>query len=114
MWVSLVILWLASSFNQISSMIEYKTKSLLIALIAATIFGLAWEIMENLARITFVLDLGYGFDTAMDLFNDVIGGVLAYLYFVRKKIIGSHNLDSGEHLNAFYNKVGTVNHDPVQ
>lgn len=114
MWVALVFLWLASCFDQINSMVEYKTKSLLIALIAATIFGIAWELMENLAKITFVLDAGYTFDTAFDLFNDVIGGVLAYLYFIRKKVINPHDLDAVDHLQTFYNKVGLVNDIPVK
>ncbi len=64
---------------------EYKVKSLLIALISAVLFGIVWELVENLMHITFTAASGYGLDTAMDLLNDTIGGILAYLYFIKRR-----------------------------
>ena len=103
LWVGLVFLWLASYLNQINSLVEYKAKSLLIALISAGLIGVVWELLENFGHLAFVNANGYGLNTAMDILNDVIGGVLAYLYFIKKTRCHRH---SGDNLHPFYNQIG--------
>jgi hypothetical protein len=85
LWIALVILWLASRLGEINSLIEYRAKSFLIAFVSAILFGVVWEIVENLSQITSIYSDGYNFDTAMDLLADGFGGVLAYLYFIKRK-----------------------------
>jgi hypothetical protein len=105
LWVALLILWLASVFGQINSLKEYKTKSFLIALISAVLFGVVWEILENLAQLASVGQNGYSLNTALDLLNGALGAVLAYLYFVkRKKCIDEH----ADNLHPFYNQTGII------
>ncbi len=85
LWIASVALWLASIFEQINSLKDYKKKSFLIAVISALLFGVLWELIENFSRITFVDLVGYRLDTALDILSDGLGGVLAYLYFTRSK-----------------------------
>ncbi len=115
LWIASVFLWLAAYLNQISSMIEYKTKSLLIALISAALFGVLWEIVENFTHITFINDISYGFNTAVDLLNDVIGGLLAYAYFIKRRSNRkiTHQPIMVDDVDSVYNKIGLVNHDTV-
>jgi hypothetical protein len=94
MWIALLILWLALVLGQIKNLKEYKVKSFLIAFIAAILFGVIWELIENFSNITSVNSKGYALDTAMDILSDGIGGALAYLYVIRRRKSESeiHNL----------------------
>lgn len=105
LWAASVLLWLASYLGQICSMKEYKTKSLLIALISALFIGVVWELLENFAQLSAVSSGVYGFDTATDLLSDAIGGVLAYLYFttIKKKPIYKQY-----DLHPFHNRIGLI------
>jgi len=85
LWIASVALWLASIFEQINSLKNYKRKSFLIAVISALLFGVIWELVENFSRITFIDLVGYRFDTILDILSDGLGGILAYLYFTRSK-----------------------------
>jgi len=105
LWVALLILWLASVFGQINSLKEYKTKSLLIALISAVLFGVIWELLENFGHLTYVSDKGYSLNTALDLLNGILGALLAYLYFVRRKKCVEEHVDN---LHPFYNSTGII------
>ncbi len=105
LWVGLIILWLASIFDQINSLKEYKVKSFLIAIISAIIFGVAWELLEVFNQITFTDMRGYGLDTAGDILNAGLGGVLAYLYFIKKTKCSA---TSSEVLHPFYNQIGLI------
>lgn len=102
-WIASLFLWLASCFNQIDSMKEYRTKSLLIALVSAALIGVVWELLEYFGQLNFVNADSYRFNTAMDLLNDVIGGVLAYLYFIKRTTCTPHY--SNEILHPFYDKI---------
>ena len=84
-WVALIFLWLALIWGQMQSLSDYQIKSLLIALVSALFVGVVWELVENFSQVTFTKSIGYSFNTALDLFNDGLGGLLAYLYFVRRK-----------------------------
>jgi hypothetical protein len=85
LWISLIFLWLASELGQINSLKEYKPKSFLIAFVSAIFIGVLWEILENLWHLSYVNADVYSFDTAMDLLSGGLGGVLGYLYFVKKR-----------------------------
>jgi hypothetical protein len=113
-WIALVFLWLASYLNQINSMVEYKTKALLIAIISAGLFGVVWELLENYYQITAISDPGYAFDTAMDLLNDIIGGVFAYLYFIKNKNKKCEIKSPTDEIEPFYNKLGLINDNKVE
>lgn len=106
LWAGSIFLWLASCFNQINSLIEYKTKSLLIALLAAALLGVFWELLENLGELVYVYSADYQFNTAVDLLNDMLGGVLAYLYFIKKTRSIRQEIDL---LHPFYNQIGIKN-----
>ena len=105
LWAALLILWLASAFGQISSLKEYKTKAFLVAFISAVLIGIVWELVENYYQVTYISAGGYYFDTAMDLLNDGLGGILAYLYFIRRKKCLEHD---PEILHPFYNQTGII------
>lgn len=105
-WIGSIFLWLASFLNQINSLREYKTKSFLIALVSSALVGVIWELVENFGQLSFVNFSGYELNTALDLLNDIIGGSLAYLYFIRRtKTV----VKTEENLHPFYNKIGTIN-----
>ncbi len=97
-------------------MLEYKTKSLLIALVASALFGILWELAENLTGTTFINDAGYGLNTATDLLCDVIGGIIAYMYFIKRKSNKNviHQPIMVDDAISVYNKIGLINHDRVQ
>ncbi len=107
LWIGLVFLWLASYLNQISSMKEYRAKSFSIAVISAGVVGVVWELLENYGGFTFALAPGYTLNTAFDLLSDIFGGVLAYLYFIKRTRCINGICDP---LNPFYGKVGLVEH----
>ncbi len=52
------------------------------AIFGAAVVGLAWEIFEYFAGLTFNALGNYPFDTAKDLTVDVLGGGAAFLYFL--------------------------------
>jgi hypothetical protein len=105
LWVALVFLWLASVMGQINSLKEYRAKSFLIAFVAAVLIGVIWELLENFTQITFIKASGYSLNTALDIFNDGLGGLLAYLYFVRRT---RGPVVTTEVLHPFYNQTGLV------
>jgi len=105
LWVASVILWLASVLGQINSLKEYKVKSFLIAFLAALLFGIAWEVFENVSQIVSTNASGYALNTALDLICDGFGGLLAYSYFIKRK---KCNDGVCEVMHPFYNKTGMV------
>ena len=105
LWVALLILWLASVLGQVNSLKEYKLKSFLIAVIAAVLIGIVWELVENYYQVTYTNVGGYYLDTAMDLLSDGLGGVLAYLYFIRRRRCEDSSCDI---LHPFYNQTGLI------
>jgi len=105
LWIGLLILWLAACLGQINSLKEYKVKSFLIALISAVLIGVIWEVVENISQITDANIRGYTLNTAKDILADAFGGILAYLYFVKRKkqIDNTNNV-----LHPFYNQTGII------
>ncbi len=105
MWIAFIFLWLAICFGQIKDLKEYKVKSFLIAFISAILVGVMWEIFENLFQITYVDMAGYYLDTAIDILNSGLGGILAYIYFVKKRRCFDH---SCEVLHPFHDQIGLI------
>ena len=105
LWIGLVFLWLSSVFDQINSLKEYRAKSFLVAFVSAILIGVIWELVENYYQLTFIRDANYGLNTALDILNDGLGGVLAYLYFVRRKKCLEHD---PEIMHPFYNQTGLI------
>ena len=106
LWVALVLLWLASYVGQVSSLKEYKIRSFLIAFISAVLIGIVWELAEVWGHATSTNTNGYALDTAMDIMNDAVGGILAYLYFIRSRKCEDKSCDV---LHPFYNQIGLNN-----
>ena len=105
LWVALLILWLASVFDHINSLKEYKVRSFLVAFVSAILIGVIWEIIENVFQLTFTQSNSYMLNTAMDIINDGLGGVFAYLYFIQKKKC----VDAAcEVMHPFYNQTGII------
>ncbi len=105
LWVGLIILWLSSILGQINSLKEYRVKSFLIAFLSAIFIGVVWELIENFAQITFINDKGYGLNTAFDILNDGLGGIIAYLYFIKRRKCLDNTSDI---LHPFYNQTGII------
>jgi hypothetical protein len=105
LWVSLLFLWLATILGEINSFKEYKTKTFLIAFVAAILIGVVWELVENLTQVTFVRAESYYVDTALDILNGGFGAVLAYFYFTRNKKCPDHSVDI---VHPFYSQTGII------
>ena len=107
MWIGLVFLWLSAIFDQINSLKEYRAKTFLIAFVSAVLIGVAWELVENYTQITFTKASNYSFNTALDILNDALGGLLAFLYFVRRKRC-INKINTADVLHPFYSQTGLV------
>jgi hypothetical protein len=105
LWIGLILLWLASVFNQINSLRDYRVKSFLITLFSTVLFGVIWEILEVYGQITFTYLSAYGLDTAGDILSGAVGGILAYLYFCQRNRV---RIKSVEVMHPFYNQTGLI------
>ena len=61
------------------------------AILGTIVVGLGWELFEYSAGITFNAVGNHVLDTAKDLVMDILGGYVAYLYFIGKKFDKVHN-----------------------
>lgn len=105
LWVALVVLWVASVFNQVNSLKEYRIKVFLVSLVAATLFGVIWELIENFGQFISVGAPSYSWNTATDILGDIVGGIMASVYFTWSKI----KIDkTGEILHPLYNQIGLL------
>ena len=67
--------------------------------------GALWELTESYSQIILTSGADYVKNTILDLTNDILGGILAYLYFIkRKKCLD----ESSAVLHDFYNKIGVT------
>lgn len=85
LWVALTALWIFCYFGYTNSITNYKFRTFFVVLFTVLIVGVSWEIFEVFGKMTFINDVGYWFDTTKDLTNDFIGGIVAYLYFIKGK-----------------------------
>lgn len=85
LWISLVILGLAVSFGQFSTLKDYRIKSFMVAFVSATLIGVIWQLILNFYNLTNVAAVDYSFKTALYIFTNSLGGTLAHFYFVKRK-----------------------------
>ena len=105
LWAGSVMLWLASCLGQMDSLNRYKIKSFFIAVISAILIGILWELLEYFSQITSTSADNYGWHTAKDILSDTFGGILAHLYFVKRKKSADKASDV---LHPFYNQTGII------
>ena len=110
LWAGLLILWLAVCSGELNSLQKYRIKCFLIAVISAVVVGVAWELLEYFSQITVISASNYYFNTATDILSDMIGGVLAYLYFTQVKKCEPESQDV---LHPFYNQTGKLNKEII-
>jgi RsiW-degrading membrane proteinase PrsW (M82 family) len=79
-WVGFTALWL---YHFVGKPPRHN-RDLAVALLAAIIVGVMWELYEYTTGVTFSL-VGYRLDTATDLAMDLVGGYCAFRYVLYKK-----------------------------
>lgn len=84
-WAALTALWISLKINHIESIFGYKKKALFVMLISVLIIAIFWEIFEVVFKVTFLNSKGYWPDTLSDISNSFVGGVIAFLYFIKNK-----------------------------
>jgi len=84
-WVSITTLWVALRIKHIDSIFGYKKKALFLMLITVLTIALLWEIFELFFSITSLNSVGYWGDSLGDVANSFVGGIIAFLYFIRNK-----------------------------
>ena len=85
LWVSLFSLSIFSYFGKKNSIVNYRMKAFLIVFFALLFITISWEIFELWGGITFINERGYWFDTLHDIFNAYVGGMVAYVFFIKNK-----------------------------
>ena len=83
--VALLAVWVALKFKHINNICNYKLKSFFIILISVLSVGIFWEIFELLFRFTHFGHANYWKEFIIDVANGLIGGVIAYFYFIKYK-----------------------------
>ncbi|MDO8483079.1 MAG: hypothetical protein Q7S86_04665 [bacterium] len=81
----LISLYFYSYFHRRTAVSMRPSRGLLVAIIGTVMVGLAWELFEYFAGITFNTVGDYPIDTVKDLIMDILGGYAAYLYFIAQK-----------------------------
>ena len=54
-------------------------------LISVLIIAVFWEIYELVFKVTFLHKVGYWQSSLSDISNSLVGGILAFLYFIKNK-----------------------------
>lgn len=96
LWIAMSFLWLFFQFGFVNIIKNSKNNNLKIALLSSFFIGIAWEIFEYHFGISFVSAPNYLTDTITDISFDLIGGFVAYHFFVFK---GYHKEVSGGESN---------------
>ena len=84
-WVSLTALWISLKIRHIDGIYGYKRKALLVMLASVLIVAIFWEIFELIIKETSLYNTGYWRDSLSDVFNSFVGGMMAFLYFIKNK-----------------------------
>jgi hypothetical protein len=84
-WFSITILWIVLSLNKLNSISGYRFKAFIFVLLSALAIGIVWECFELFFNITSVHNVNYMLDFARDIGGDLIGGMFAFLYFIKRK-----------------------------
>jgi len=83
--VALLSVWIALKFKHINNICNYKIKSFLIIFVSVLSVGIFWEIFELIIRFTHFGRANYWEESLVDVINGLIGGVIAYFYFIKYK-----------------------------
>jgi hypothetical protein len=91
--IGLAILWLVFVSGSVSiiSMPHERLLGLCIVIGCVLVVGLGWEIFEFYAKVPNEKNILA--DTTIDFIMDALGGLVAYLYVVHRKILGNHGWD---------------------
>jgi len=84
-WVSLTVLWICLKIKHIDSINGYKKKALIAMLSSVLIVAIFWEIFELISGVTSLHSIGYWQDSLSDISNSFVGGIIAFLYFIKNK-----------------------------
>jgi ABC-type enterochelin transport system permease subunit len=84
-WVSLTVLWICLKIKHIDSINGYKKKALIVMLSSVLIVAIFWEIFELVSGVTSLHNVGYWQDSLSDISNSFVGGIIAFLYFIKNK-----------------------------
>ncbi len=81
-WVAATVFWAYYFSGWYKNPVASARRFFIVTLSGAVIVGIAWELFEYHAGLTFVLPgIDYRIDTLCDLGMDVVGGLSAYLYY---------------------------------
>ncbi len=83
--VALFSLWLALKFNHINNICNYKPRAFLAVLVSVLAVAAVWEIFELIFKFTHFGYANYLIGAMLDIVFSLIGGVFAYLYFIKYK-----------------------------
>lgn len=84
LWVSLFSVFSFNYLRNFFPTIFNRINILYIVVLILLFITISWEVFEVWGKITFIRDIGYWPDTLGDILNAYIGGVVTYLFFVRK------------------------------
>ena len=84
-WIAITILWIALKIGHIEKITHYKRRALIIMVGSALIIGIVWEIFELVFKIDLVNKIGYWPYTINAVVADLIGGIIAFWYFMSSK-----------------------------
>ena len=88
LWVSLFTLSIYEYFcdDNISNT-NCRKKIFYIVFLVLLFIAISWEIFELVGKITFLNDgIWYWFDTTKDIIDDLIGGIIGYVFYIKKII----------------------------
>jgi len=81
LWVGSVALWWYAQNSTLSTFRVFAT-----SLIAVLVIGMLWELFEfNIDTLVVISEQNGIFDTSTDIVFDIIGGIVAAIYFIFKK-----------------------------
>ncbi len=85
LWITSTAFWIFLKLKHFDTIKNYKLKSFLIMFFSVLIIGILWEYFEVKNGNVLIHMKGYWPDTLSDIFNGFVGGILAYLYFIKRK-----------------------------
>ena len=84
-WVASFSIWLSIISGIFDKIHGYRSKALFIAVFSVTFVSVAWEIFELVFGITVFGSSNYLPNSFSDILSGLVGGVIGYMYFVKRK-----------------------------
>ena len=91
LWVGLFFIWFSSESLRLS--LAFKALTLVIFKILLFVFvvGFGWEVFEFLFN-NYIAQNPFDFlDSTSDIFFDLVGGIVAILFFLKKTMLSNEN-----------------------